>query len=229
MTSYKQLGLVLISAVFLSCNGKKGGDTQHVPAGDSAVHTTSKVVYEDSRAQLQLSVADTIIRNAAYYFSDPQVKDLFVLKVFPGAVKDTKAELQILTAAGKVIYSQSFDAFYFVRGIYEPDTIPTNSTQDEYEAYMKKYWKALKPQQFEAYFHKGIDSFFTSIYPIDRKDIESIKAWKEDIDKDAFYKEVIRDKTIKLIDITCYDCSEGGVVIGYSRKENKVIPLVEHD
>lgn len=42
-------------------------------------------------------------------------------------------------------------------------------------------------------------------------------------------KEALTDSNIKLVDITCFTCKEGGAIIGYSRKQNKVVTLLEHD
>ena len=51
----------------------------------------------------------------------------------------------------------------------------------------------------------------------------------EDITDAEFKNEVLADSTINLIDVTCFDCDEGGSTIGYSRKQNKVVTLFEHD
>jgi len=223
------LGLLIITIVF-SCNENNTDRKQTSSAKDSLPGTLNKVVYDDRRESLQLSTTDTIMKFTSDFFSNAQTKDLFLLKIAPGMVKNSKAELQIVTTEGKVIYSQTFDAFYFIRGIYEPDTIPTTGGQSVYENYMENYWKAITPKQYEEYFKKSVDSFFNNIYPIDSNKRENLNAWNdEDINDKQFWNEILEDRTIKLIDITCFDCSEGGVIIGYSRKQNKVITLIEHD
>ena len=155
--------------------------------------------------------------------------DLFILKIYPGMVKNSKAELTIVTAEGRSIYTQNFDAFYFIRGIYEPHTIPTNGGQDSHEAYMERYWRSITPGQYEAYFNRSIDSFFISIYPIPYSRHQDLSTWEEDISDKQFWAEISEDTTIKLFDITCFDSDEGGRIIGYSRKQNKVLTLLEHD
>ena len=229
MKVYKLFSALVIVVVFFSCNGSRKDGNQQSSIRDTIHAAPNKEVYDDNRESLKLSVADTIKRSASYFFSNRETKDQFVLKIAPGMVKSSKAELQIVTADGKVIYSQAFDAFFFVRGIYEPDTIPTTGGQSDYEAYMERYWKSITQQQFEVYFKRSVDSFFTNIYPIEHHAAEDINAWNGEIENKAFWDEILKDPAIKLMDITCFDCSEGGVVIGYSRKEGKVVKLLEHD
>lgn len=231
--------LVFLTSL-LACNSNKkenkyNGSLQHTSENklnnsdkkDSLQDTSEKVVYADRRENLKLSVADTIKISNSYFFSNPNSEDKFQLTISPGLVKNSKAEFQIITPENKIIYTQSFDAFYFIRGIYEPDTIPSGG-QEVYEKYMDKYWRSLTPEQFEAYFKKSVDTFFDVISPIEDKN-EEIKEWEENISDKKFLNEVLTDPAIKLINIPCFDCDEGGGIIGYSPKQNKVITLLEHD
>jgi len=185
------------------------------------------VIYDSNRKNLKLSFSDTIKLSKSYFFSNTKFKDLFLLTIKPGLVKNSKAELKIIRADNKVIYTYSFDAFYFIKGIYEPDTIPTGG-QEVYEKYMEEYWKSLTPKQYESYFKKSVKNFFDAITFINKAKIKELNSW-EDITNKDFLNEIIADPTIKLIDITCFDCDEGGSIIGYSRKQEKVITLLEHD
>jgi hypothetical protein len=139
--------------------------------------------------------------------------------------------LQIITIDNKVIYTQIFNTCYFIKWIYDPDTIPTSGGQEAYEKYMKNYRKSITPKQYETYFKKSIDSFFNAVCPIVENRYEYLKNYEESAsinDKDFFY-EVLADSTIQLVDIACFDCDEGAAIIGYSRKQNKVVTLVDHD
>jgi hypothetical protein len=219
--------LVILTSI-LACNSNKKESKIKSNNSEPLQVKSDKVAYDNSRENLKLSIADTIKISNSYFFSTPNSKDIFQLTIKPGLVKNSKAELKIITADNKIIYTQTFDSFYFVRGIYEPDTIPSGG-QEVYENYMEKYWKSLTPKQFEVYFKKNLDNFFDAIYPIEKNKNEAIKAWEEDISNKDFLNEVLTDSTIKLIDITCFDCDEGGTIIGYSLKQNKVVTLVEHD
>lgn len=196
---------------------------------DTLQDSTDEVVYDDRRNNLELTLTDTIKTHKLYFFSNPEVKDSFLLIVEPGMIKNSKAELRIITADHREIYNQCFDSFYFMRGIYEPDTIPIGGGQDAYKKYKENYWKSLTLKQYETYLKNSIESFYENIYPIGEDKYEVIKAWEEDIRNKEFLNEVLTDSTINLIDITCFDQDEGGAIIGFSRKLDTVATLLEHD
>ena len=222
-----KLVLPLVVAVAISCNEKSTERKQKDNSKEAEM--PGKIVFDDRRENLKLFNTDTIIKSTSYFFSNSDTEDVFILTVEPGMVKSSKAQLKIQTTNGDVIYSQKFDAFFLVRGIYEPDTLPKTGWQNTYENYMVSYWKGLTQTQFEKYFKKSIDSFFTNIYPIQSNKIENFAAWVDDVSDKEFWNEVANDTTIRLLDIMCFDCNEGGTIIGYSRKRNKVITLLEHD
>ncbi len=224
-----RLVLLLIVAITISCNENGTEKKQLSNSKNSESEIPRKVVFNECRENLKLSNIDTIIRSSAYFFSNSHTKDSFILRVEPGLVKNAKAELQIQTLDGNVIYSQKFDAFFLVRRIYDADTVPTTGGQSGYDDYMARYWKGLTQEQFEKYFKKSIDSFFTNIYPKEFNNFENFAAGKDDISDKEFWNEISNDTTIRLIDITCFECDEGGAIIGYSRKRNRVITLLEHD
>ncbi len=219
---------LVILTTFLSCNSNKTKDNQSNTVNDSLKTVTDKVAY-DRTENLNLSVADTIKKSASYFFSNPQSKDLFLLTIEPGMVKNSKSSLQIITADNQVVYSQIFDTYYFIKWIYDPDTIPTTGGQEAYEKYMENYWKSITPKQYETHFKKSVDSFFDAIYPMVKNRYADLKNWEEDINDKDFFQEVLADTTIHLFDISCFDCDEGSAIIGYSRKQNKVLTLLEHD
>lgn len=224
------LCLVLLATSSLySCNEIPSNKKQNSYTRDSLPAKQTEVIYDDRRESLKLSIPDTLTRYKAYFFSNIQTKDTLILKISPGLIKYSKAELRIVTSAGTVIYTQTFDAFYFIRGIYESDTTTIPDGQDSYEAQMEKYWKSITAKQYEDYFRKSIDSFYTNIYMLESTKPETFNAAKDEIVDNDFLNEIITDSTIKLVDITCFDCYEGGTVIGFSRKKNKVSILLEHD
>lgn len=219
--------IAIIIATMSSCNDMVANKNKTINATDTPAN--NGIVYEDSRESLPLTIADTITKSEMRFFSNNETKDLFQLKIDPGMVKNSKARLEILNSTGNVIYTQTFDAFFFVQRIYEPDTIPTTGGQEEYDAFMQQYWKSLTAAQYEAHFKKSVDSFFTYIYVIDTNKPEDLIRWRDEIADKEFLAEVLQNLAIKLIDVPCFDCSEGGYTIGYSMKRNKVATLIEHD
>lgn len=227
MKIVKPFLILTLLTIILSCNSNKTENKQS-DSTDSLQTTTHKVDY-DRTENLKLSVPDTIKKSVSYFFSNPKSKDLFLLTIEPGMVKNSKSSLQIITADNQVVYSQIFDTYYFVKWIYDPDTIPTTGGQEEYEKYMENYAKSITPKQYETHFKKSVDSFFEAVYPIVKDKYADLKNWDEDINDKDFLQEVLADTNINLFDITCLNCDEGGAIIGYSRKQNKVVTLVEHD
>ena len=240
------LSLVCVSLIALSCgnSNKKTTDTKdstvtNINNQTKIIDKSEKikediikdkndmVIYDSNRENLKLSFSDTIKLSKSYFFSNTKSKDLFLLTIKPGFVKKSKAELKIIRADNKVIYVDSFDAFYFIKGIFEPDTISTDG-QEAYEKYMEEYWKSLTPKQYDSYFKKSVKKFFDAITFINRAKIKELNLWNDITNKD-FLNEIIADPTIKLIDIICFDCDEGGSIICYSRKQGKVVTLLEHD
>lgn len=224
----KTVTALAILTTFLSCNSNM---TEKDPADISAdpLQTLTDKIDYDRTENLTLTVPDTIKKSVSYFFSGSQSKDLFLLTIHPGLVKNSKSSFQIITNNNQVIYSQTFDTYYFIKWIYEPDTIPTSGGQEAYEKYMENYWKSITPNQYENHFKKSVESFFDAINPIDKSKYWDLKNWEEEINDKNFLQELTSDTTIKLLDITCFDCDEGGTIIGYSKKQNKVVTLVEHD
>jgi hypothetical protein len=129
-----------------------------------------------------------------------------------------------------VIYSQAFDTYYFVKWIYDPDTVPTTGGQEEFEKYMENYAKSITAKQYETYFKKNVDSFFEeSLSFLDNNKFKELEGFGLEVNDKYFLNEYLADTTIKLIDIICFDCDEGGSIIGYSKTQNKVVTLFEHD
>ena len=218
--------LVFLTSIF-SCNSNNT-ESKQGKSGDT-LQTSSNSSY-DRTENLKLSISDTIKKSQSYFFSNHEVKDLFLLTIDPGKVKDSKAKLQIITADNKVIYSQSFDTYYFIKWIYDPDTVPTTGGQEEYNKFIENYCKSITPKQYETYFWKNVNTFFEAVVSMDKNKYKDLKNdWEEDIADNDFLNEVIADSTIQLFDIACFDCDEGASVIGYSKKQNKVVTLLEHD
>jgi len=230
--SYVLLPFFIVFILF-GCNS----ETKSTPDNNQRIDTlkintlqekNDTIVYNDRRENLKLAIQDTLQLSKSYFFSSQDSRDKFLLTISPGLVKTSKANLQIITTTGNVIYTQSFDTFYFIRGIYEPNRIPVSGGQEEYDKYLEQYWKSLKPEQYQAYFENSTNDFFNNI-SVQSPNSYHFKVWEEDITDHDFLKEVTADSTIKLVDMICFDCDEGSSIIGFSKNRKKVITLLEHE
>jgi len=187
-----------------------------------------QVVYDSRRENLKLSVSDTIKSSKSFLFSNSKSKDLFQMTINSGLVKNSKSLLQIITSDKKVIFSVTFDTFYFIRGIFEPNTIPSGG-REVHEKYLKDYWQSLTLEQYETYLKNSIKNFFKEILFIDRAQFIKMNESGNDVEDKDFLNEIKADSTIILVNITCFDCDEGGSIIGYSKKKEKVLTILNHD
>ena len=187
-----------------------------------------QVVYDSRRENLKLSVSDTIKSSKSFLFSNSKSKDLFQMTINSGLVKNSKSLLQIITSDKKVIFSVTFDTFYFIRGIFEPNTIPSGG-REVHEKYLKDYWQSLTLEQYETYLKNSIKNFFKEILFIDRAQFIKMNESGNDVEDKDFLNEIKADSTIRLVNITCFDCDEGGSIIGYSKKKEKVLTILNHD
>ena len=187
-----------------------------------------QVVYDSRRENLKLSVSDTIKSSMSFLFSNSKSKDLFQLTINPGLVKNSKSLLQIITSDKEVIFSVTFDTFYFIRGIFEPNTNPSGG-REVHEKYLKDYWQSLTLEQYETYLKNSIKNLFKEILFIDRVQFIKMNESGNDVEDKDFLNEIKADSTIRLVNITCFDCDEGGSIIGYSKKKEKVLTILNHD
>ncbi|MFL5766007.1 MAG: hypothetical protein ACJ77K_18830 [Bacteroidia bacterium] len=217
-----------LPVVFLSCNSGQN-EKSNGPGNTDSLKTVTEVKKYDPTENLKLATGSIITRSESYFFSNSKNKDLFRLTIAPGPVKNSEAKFEIITPDSAIAYSVIFSSYYFITGIYEPDTIPTTGGQEAYEKYMEHYWKSITPAQYEAYFYKNVNGFFDAVQPLLDDRSEELNAWKEQVTDQAFFNEALADTTIRLFDITCFDCDEGGSIIGFSKKQNKAITFIEHD
>ena len=195
---------------------------------ETSTDKNKQVVYDSRRENLKLSVSDTIRSSKSFLFSNSKSQDLFQLTINPGLVKNSKSLLQIITSDKKVIFSVTFDTFYFIRGIFEPDTIPSGG-QEVYEKYLKDYWQSLTLKQYETYLKSSIKNFYKEILFVNRDQFIEMNKSGNDVENKDFLNEIMVDSTIRLVNITCFDCDEGGSIIGYSKKKEKVLTILNHD
>ncbi len=171
--------------------------------------------------------AETFRVTAVLNFSDSATKDTFILTIPIGPISKTKTNYCIKTASNKVIFTYDFATNVFVRGIFEPDTIPQQDGQEVYDKYMAQYLRSLKKEQFEAYAIKQAKEVFEGIVT-DRSTLAEIVDTTT-LDNAIMYKEVMANPSIVVIYIPCFGCDEGGSFYCYSPKEGKAVLLFSSD
>jgi hypothetical protein len=231
---YKLYLILSLSLLTFGCGGQRTDEagtssdttTSRDNDQDNAGQVDQKVYYDSARENLKFKIPDTLRSSKSFYFSNRQTKDLFLLTINPGLINKSKSELKIVTVPGRVIYTQVFDSYYFIHGIFLPDSIPSGG-QEVYDRYLIKYRKSLTQNQYASYVKKEIDNFYDAIYFIKRDKLRNLAKWG-DANKDAV-TEVLGDTTIIVTDITCFDCDEGGEMIFYSKKKGGIESLMTHD
>lgn len=217
---------LMIFTIFLSCNSNNNEIGNRNVTNEST--KIEKDQFSNNTENYILSIPDSIKKSVSYFFSNSQSKDLFLLTIQPDQINNSKSSLQIITTDNKVLYTQTFDTYYFIKWIYDPDSIPTTVGQDEYEKYLENYKKSITPKKYETYFKSCVDRFFNLIEFVDKRRLEELKVFG-DINDNNFLNEFLTDSTIKLISVPCFDCDEGSEIIGYSKIQNKVVTLLEYD
>lgn len=214
----EHLTLFLLLTVFMtSCDfDKKESNTtkQLIVENDSVKYNNG-----DLKNFKAASFNDTIKIVKLYNFSSLDVKDSFSLTIPSGLISATKSHFTVKTSAGTIIYSETFDTSYFLKGIYEPDTIPRQGGQEVYEAYIENYKNSITRNQYEKYAYENITKFFNDIFvrPSQFKDMEDIGSI---VDK-GLYQSVLDNKNSKVFWLPCFTCDEGSNYISYSRIKEK--------
>lgn len=183
--------------------------------------------YDSIREYLKFEIPDTLKFSRAFHFSNQLSKDSFLLIINPGLINRSKSELKIITTKGDMIYSQVFDSYCFISGIFQPTSVPP-AERENYDQYLIKYRKSLTANQYDSYVEKKIKQFFETIYFVKKDRLNEINKWGEEANKEAL-KEVVADTTIIIVDVPYFDSYEGGQMFFYSKRKNAIKILLDHD
>lgn len=172
------------------------------------------------------NISKAIVKTRVIFFSDIKKQDTIILTVPAGLVSKSNTVLTIKTFDNKTIFEENFRTDYFIRGVFEPDTIPQGG-QEVYEAYMNKYAASLSKTKFEQYAKTKINSFLKDV-TVSRTELKQAKSYGTVLDKDL-YKSILANPTSKVIWFPCFDCDEGVRYFTYSPKKAKAIKFLETD
>ena len=171
---------------------------------------TKKFQNASSDNNIVYNIPYKISKLKTYYFSNTKVKDNFILTITPGQIKQSKSTFKIQTSTGMVLFSQTFSTYFFIQNLFPSDLMPNRKEID------KEYNKNIQ---------KFLDSFIQSIDSSDFREFSKFG----NITKPELLSEIKNDTSIRMFDIPCFDCDEGGSVIFYSHKDNKVDTIIDHD
>jgi hypothetical protein len=172
------------------------------------------------------SISKPIKKNRTLFFSDTKKQDTIILTVPAGLISKSSSLLTIKSFDNKTIFNESFRTVYFIRGVFEPDTIPQGG-QEVYEAYMDKYITSLTKANFEDYSKNKIDAFLKDV-TVSKTELTQAKLYGTVVDKDL-YKTIAANPNSKVIWVPCFECDEGVRYFAYSPKKAKAIKFLEAD
>jgi hypothetical protein len=230
----RTLACLMALAGFVSCQTTT--TTTTLTAGDStALVDTSKSIPNTYAAEYYKLTAnykdafftDTIRNSRAFYFSDPKANDSFIIVVPPGLIASSKSQFMIKTAAGKIIYNETFPTRHFARESFDADTIPADAVGDEYDKFKLKHAREVTREQIQKTTANKIAKFYDKNIFADRS-VLSNNSEDEILDKPLF-KELVADKNARIITLPCFDCDEGQSFIAYSKKRQKALIFLASD
>jgi hypothetical protein len=172
------------------------------------------------------SISKQIAKAKTLLFSNTNKQDTIVLTVPVGLINQSSSRISIKTFDNRTIYSESFKTYYFIRGVFEPDSIPEGG-QEFYEAYIKKYAISLTKEKFEDYAKIKINAFLKNI-KVTKLDLRQPFLYDGIADKDV-YKDVKSNPNSKVIWLPCFECDEGARCFAYSTKKAKAVKFLESD
>jgi hypothetical protein len=169
------------------------------------------------------SISRTIIKTRIVFFSDPKKQDTIILTVPVGLISQNKSSLIIKTADNRIIFDEKIKTNYFIRGIFEPDSIPQGG-QEVYEAYINKYITSLTKANFDNYANSKIQSFLKDV-TVSKAELTQAKSYGTVVDKEL-YKTITTNSNLRVIWFPCFDCDEGVRYFAYSTKRAKAVEFL---
>jgi hypothetical protein len=173
------------------------------------------------------SITKQIIKTRTVFFSNTQKQDTIILTTPVGLISKSNSTLTIKTFDNRTIFNETFTTDYFVRGVFEPDTIPQIGGQEVYEAYMNNYIVSLTKTKFEAYAKSKINSFLKDV-TVTKSQLKEAKSNGTIVNKDL-YKSIAENPNSKVIWFPCFDCDEGARFFAYSTNKAKAVEILESD
>ncbi len=228
----KYLQLVLLLAA-IGCGVKGGGGAPGADSLGAAQNDSlfSKKYDSVTTKVLDISIPEPVRKYKVLLFSNNQVPDTFELLIPAGSIAKTQSQFRIKTADNRVIYEESCDSRFFTYGIFEPDTLPKNGTQQQDDAFVLHYAASMTSRKVEDYFQKSVDRFFEDLLPVKVQD--SIAGVYGDVIVDVtdsvLYQEALADTARKVISMGCMGCEEGFEYICYSPKDGKAKIILAMD
>ena len=172
------------------------------------------------------SISRLIVKTRILFFSNLMNKDTIVLIVPVGLISQSASSLKIRTHDNRTIFDESIKTHYFIRGIFEPDSIPTGR-QSDYEANEDKYIVSLTKAKFEEFAKSKINSFLKDV-TVSKTELNQVKTNGTITDKEL-YKNIFENSNPKVIWFPCFTCDEGARYFAYSTRLAKATEFLVTD
>jgi hypothetical protein len=172
------------------------------------------------------SFSRQIVVKRTVFFSSRDKQDSVILIVPAGLIRQTHSSLLIKTVDKRIIFNEQVKTNYFIRGIFEPDSIPPGG-QDIYETYITKYITSLTKDQFENYAKNTISNFLNDI-TISKSQLKQAISNGTIVDKEL-YKNIREYSNVGVIWFPCFQCDEGTRYFAYSSKKASAVKFLETD
>lgn len=193
----------------------------------TALHGQTSADADKIRATLQgAGISRQMVKTRMLFFSDPKKRDTIILTVPRGLISQSNSSLKIKTADNRIILDQRIKTYYFIRGIFLPDSIPPGG-QKVYETYINKYTTSLTKEKFENYANRKINAFLKE-NTLSKTELADAKLYGTVVDKEM-YKKVFTDSNPKVIWFPCFDCDEGASYFTYSTKRARAVEFLVTD
>jgi hypothetical protein len=208
-----------------SCNinnqkeAEPNNDTSNISSSDSLEREYIKAIKTLRNAEFKKSVniVDSMI------FSNPNQKDRFELIINKGKITDSKSIIRIFRSS-QIIYTDTFDSYYFVKHIFEPDTIPKDV---DFNDYIKFYGSNLEKYDFEEFALNNANQLFDNIFI----SIDALKSAKEFgiINDTLLFDSILKNPDSRVIKFPLFNSDFGSEYFVYSTSENKIKSILTTD
>lgn len=219
---------------WLSCASEAKRNTEHrtdpiaaSPAPKPA--DSSSVLFDEIDKKLKLAsfpTAQAFYR--LYHFSGDMAYDTLFLLVPAGAIGSSLSRFEIHSPKGEVLYADTFHTSFFSRELlFGPDSIPAGIT--DYEQFRFTWVKSLTGRQIETYVKDQLGKFLETTSVDKEKDFKDLPDTDDGIIDKAEFQSVMADPALGMVWTPCFECDEGGAIIGFSKKQKKGIMIFGSD
>lgn len=220
---------ISILLTLVACNNSREekssiADTvSYVRSHSTGADSTYEVMYDTFRAKLNdARFSDTVFIFKLVSFSDPTTKDTFAFKIQPGMVANSGTLFYIKNAAGKLLFSDSFNTDWMVYDMISEVIPHSNMTREEREGMIVKICQ-MDNNYIQNYIRDAANNILTEVLTDRKTVLESSYMLEKDVIEDSVaLKRYIHDTSLKVIFIPGFHWEEGGCIYTYLPEDASV-------